>query len=69
MALYLRWLDATQHARAADAYDAISTGAKTFILKAARAVMSKKPFDPAATFTEWAGAWDRAIAALEERTM
>jgi hypothetical protein len=69
MALYLRWLDAAQYAQAAEAYDAISTGAKTFILKAARAVMSKKPFDPAATFTEWASAWDRAIAALEERTM
>lgn len=62
MALYLRWLDA--HAGAAAAYDTISNGAKTFILKAARAVSSKKPFDPSAQLAEWAGAWDTAIADL-----
>ena len=46
------------------AFDQISTGAKSFILKAARAVNSKKPFDPSATFEEWASAWDTALAAL-----
>ena len=62
MALYLRWLDA--HPAAAAAYDTISTGAKSFILKAARAVNSKKPFDPSAQLAEWATAWDTAIADL-----
>ena len=62
MALYLRWLDAKPAAAAA--YDTISTGAKSFILKAARAVNSKKPFDPSAQLAEWATAWDTAIADL-----
>jgi hypothetical protein len=62
MALYLRWIDA--HPAAAAAYDAISTGAKSFILKAARAVNSKKPFDPSAQFAEWAAAYDTAISDL-----
>jgi hypothetical protein len=68
-ALYLRWLvggDAGQFAPAAAAYDTISAGAKSFILKAARAVNSKKPFDPSASFDEWTRAWDTAIANLEE---
>lgn len=62
MALYLRWIDA--HPTAAAAYDTISTGAKSFILKAARAVNSKKPFDPSPQFAEWAAAYDTAIADL-----
>jgi hypothetical protein len=62
MALYLRWIDA--HPAAAAAYDTISAGAKSFILKAARAVNSKKPFDPAPQFAEWAAAYDTAIGAL-----
>ena len=62
MARYLEWLGG--HGDAVAAYDAISTGAKSFVLKAARAVSSKKPFDPSATFAEWATAWDSAIAAL-----
>ena len=35
---------------AADEFQRLSEGAKTFILKAARAVNSRKPFDAAATF-------------------
>jgi len=69
LALYLRWLageDAGQFAPAAKAYDTISAGAKSFILKAARAVNSKKPFDASASFDEWARAWDAAIANLEQ---
>ncbi|HUJ59712.1 MAG TPA: DUF1839 family protein, partial [Kofleriaceae bacterium] len=69
-ALYLRWLadaaDAGQFAPAAAAYDAISTGAKAFILKAARAVNAKKPLDASATFAAWADAWQRAITCLEQ---
>jgi hypothetical protein len=66
MALYLRWLDADRYAPAVEAYGAISSGAKAFILKAARAVTTKKPFDPAATFAEWASAWDRAVASVAQ---
>src|SRR5262249_18001019 len=63
MAQYLQWLGGMPgDAIAAD--DALSTGAKQFILKAARAVNSKKPFDPSATFAEWSAAWDTAIGAL-----
>jgi len=62
MALYLRWIDA--HPAAAAAYDTVSTGAKSFILKAARAVNSKKPFDPSPQFAEWAAAYETAIADL-----
>jgi hypothetical protein len=70
MAMYLRWLaggDGGQLAPAAAAYDTISAGAKSFILKAARAVNAKKPFDPSATFDEWVRAWDTAITTLETR--
>ncbi|MCX5747427.1 MAG: DUF1839 family protein, partial [Proteobacteria bacterium] len=63
MAAYLRWLE-RGHADAIAAYDAISAGAKTFILKAARAVNGKKPFDPSAMFDEWAVAWDQAMSSL-----
>jgi len=63
MAQYLRWLgDGRDDAVAA--YEAISTGAKTFILKGARAVNGKKPFDPSAMFDEWARAWDVATGSL-----
>jgi len=65
MVRYLTWLGG-QPAEAIAAYDLISQGAKTFILKAARAVNSKKPFDPAATFDEWARAWDTAMRVLAQ---
>jgi hypothetical protein len=69
MARYLEWLAAglapeTSLRSAIPHYDAISTGAKSFILKAARAVNSKKPFDASAMFAEWTAAWDNAIGSL-----
>lgn len=62
LARHLAWAGGPPVAIAA--YDLVSQGAKAFILKAARAVNSKKPFDPSATLEEWAVAWDSAIAAL-----
>lgn len=59
-ALHLRWLDAAAHAPAAQAWDRISQGAKTFILKAARAVNSRRALDAAPFFDEWAEAWRTA---------
>jgi hypothetical protein len=62
LARHLDWAGGSPVAIAAA--DQVSQGAKTFILKAARAVHSNKPFDPRATLEEWAVAWDSAIAAL-----
>ena len=69
LSLHLRWLaDAGGHddlRPAADRFQAVSGLAKTFILKAARAVNSRKPFDAAPLFDEMAGAWDGGMATLD----
>ncbi|MFT3698976.1 MAG: DUF1839 family protein [Kofleriaceae bacterium] len=65
MAMYLAWLDAAKFDGAIAAYTELSGAAKSFILKAARAVNSKKPFAP--DFVPWIAAYDRAIANLVER--
>lgn len=59
-ALHLRWLDPQRHAAAAEAWDVINRGAKAFILKAARAVNSRRPLDAAVYFDAWAQAWQTA---------
>ena len=48
------------------AFDLITGSCKSFILKGARAVNSKKPFDGAAMFSDMSGAWDRGLTALDE---
>lgn len=63
-ALHLRWLDAQHHAVAAEAWDRINQGAKTFILKAARAVNSRRALDASPYFDEWSRAWQAARDAL-----
>ena len=63
-AFHLRWLDARRFGSAADAYENISTGAKMFILKAARAVNAKRAFDATSVFDEWARQWLHAKAVL-----
>jgi hypothetical protein len=74
MATYVRWLvanDPTLGAEsasllaAADAYERISSGAKTFILKAARAVNAKRALDAGPTFDEWSAAWNTASKTLD----
>ena len=64
MALYLAWLGGAegQFAPAIAAYTELSGLAKSFILKAARAVNGKKPFAP--DFAPWIAAYDRAIENL-----
>jgi hypothetical protein len=61
LALHLRWLADSGLdgflASAAAEFDRASGGAKTFILKAARAVNAKRPFDGSATFDEMAQGW------------
>ncbi|HEY0255788.1 MAG TPA: DUF1839 family protein [Kofleriaceae bacterium] len=64
MAMYLAWLDAGRFGAAIEAYTELSGLAKSFILKAARAVNGKKPFAP--DFAPWIAAYDRAIANLVE---
>jgi Domain of unknown function (DUF1839) len=66
-ALYLRWLDAqlgTHHAPAADAFERIAQGQKALILKLARAVNARKPFDVPAALGDMVRDWDQAMAAL-----
>ncbi len=68
LAIYLRWLAAQPGTSPADAagladisnyFETISNGAKTFILKAARAVNSRRAFDATSMFEEWAAAWQK----------
>jgi hypothetical protein len=68
--LNLRWLGALGTAgleSAAAAFEQLSTSNKTFILKGARAVNSRRPFDGTALFEEMATAWDVGIAALKSQ--
>ncbi len=74
MATYVRWLaandptpgtDVAALLPAAEAYERISAGAKTFILKAARAVNARRPLDAGPTFDEWSAAWQTAATALD----
>jgi hypothetical protein len=48
------------------AFDVIATSSKSFILKGARAVNSRKPFDGSAMFGELASAWDRGMTGLKQ---
>ena len=74
-AIYLRWLGApaalgdARYASAADDFDKLSTTCKAFILKAARAVNGKKPFDSAPIFDEMAMCWDRAMETVAARAV
>jgi hypothetical protein len=68
LAWHVRWLrdagaGADLEPAAAD-FELLSTTAKTFILKAARAVNTRKPLDASGSFAEMAGAWDRGMDIL-----
>lgn len=69
LALHLRWLvDAGEGgglASPADDFLQLSSTAKAFILKAARAVSTRKALDATATFQDMARAWDRGMATLD----
>lgn len=72
LAAHLEWLAGDAAPDAADAalrdaaadFGRVSTGAKAFILKAARAVHSGRPLDAAPLFDEMATAWDDGMARL-----
>jgi hypothetical protein len=63
-AAYVRWLGDAPLAPAADAFESISNGAKTFILKVARAINAKRSFDGGPLFEEMARAWQRGMDVL-----
>ena len=76
-ALYLRWLQAepvataaaspgakTSLAPAVQAYLQIAQGCKALVLKAARAVSTRRALDAGAQLEELAAAWERATALL-----
>jgi hypothetical protein len=67
----LRWLgaeaDAPDCPAAEAAFQRIALDAKTLILKGARAVASRKAFDPVVQLAPTAAAWSAAVAALSER--
>jgi hypothetical protein len=68
-ARWLAWLSDTPspaQQRAIDAFDRLSAGAKTFILKGARVVSSSKPADLGALFGGMVQAWDEGMAAIGE---
>ena len=64
----LKWLADRGHpdvAQAALAFRQISDGAKTFILKGARAASSKRAFDGAAMFESLANAWANGMKVID----
>ena len=66
-AAWLDWMgDALgpERVRARDAFSQLSLDAKTLILKGARAVASRKPFDPVAQLASSAALWQDALDAL-----
>jgi hypothetical protein len=68
-ALYLQWLQAEPTAAlsfepAVQAYLQIAHGCKALVLKAARAVSTRRALDAGAQFEELAAAWERATALL-----
>jgi hypothetical protein len=71
LSAHLRWLGTVGGVGAleepAAELFAVSETAKAFILKAARAVNSKKPLDVTATFDGMAQAWERGLAMMAQR--
>ncbi len=65
--LHLQWLEEPGLEEVIAAFDRISAGSKSFILKAARAVNGKKPLDASPLFDELASAWQRGMDVLAAR--
>lgn len=63
----LQWLAASGYAAlapAAEAFESLAASSKTFILKAARAVNTRRAFDGDALFNEMSRAWQRGMDTL-----
>lgn len=64
----LRWLmefEPGQFEIPVTEFEKLAAGGKTFILKAARAVSTRRPFDGAAMFAQLCESWERGISALD----
>jgi hypothetical protein len=68
LATNLSWLADPALQPAADSFLKVSNAAKTFILKAARAVNAKRALDAKAMFDEMAGAWQAGMDVLSARS-
>lgn len=68
LAMHVEWLSVAQPALAPAhvAFRSASQTAKTFILKAARAVNAKRPFDSAPIFAEMAESWASGMRTLDQ---
>lgn len=67
LARNLQWLESNGVeglATARTAFESIASTAKTFILKGARAVNSKRPFDGSEMFAEMSTAWQRGMESM-----
>jgi hypothetical protein len=64
-AMHARWLDDARLIPAAEAFEALSSQAKAFILKAARVVNGKRAFDASAQFAEMAAAYQQGMHVLD----
>ncbi|HVT38152.1 MAG TPA: DUF1839 family protein [Gemmatimonadaceae bacterium] len=71
LSLHLRWLMRAGAGEgfgpAAEAFERLSLTAKAFILKAARVVNSRRPFDASSVFDEMSGAWYDGMTTLAEQ--
>ena len=68
-AAYLRWQAEYGHTNLlvpASRFDTIAQGNKALILKGARAVNARRPFDATPLFSEMAQAWDEAMLVLDD---
>jgi hypothetical protein len=66
----LRWMQGLGESgldEALAAFDLIAGSSKSFILKGARVVNSRKPFDGSAMFGELADAWSRGVESLQKK--
>jgi hypothetical protein len=71
LAAHLRWLEGAGAIKgldepAADFYQ-VSSNAKAFILKGARAISTKRPLDNISLLDDMSAAWTRGMSALAER--
>jgi hypothetical protein len=60
----LRWLGDEAMKPAAEAFEQLASGAKTFILKGARAVNARRALDASPMFEDMARAWQRGMDVL-----
>ena len=65
--LNIKWLEDAELLPAAESFAKISASAKTFILKAARAVNAKRALDASPMFDEMAAAWQSGMDTLAAR--